>query len=69
MVWSKIHTFHYLNIPPGKLEHRIDSLSSLGHTTGEREASSFQPTIILDVTAVYRCFPKLLIKNPSKDCT
>ena len=61
-VWSKIHTlFHYLNIPPGKVEHRIDSLSSLGHITCEWEASSSQPTIIFDVTAVYPCFPKLLI--------
>ena len=53
VVWSKIHTFHYLNIPSGKLEHRIDSLSSLGHITCEWKASSSQPTIILDVIAVY----------------
>ena len=52
IIWSKIHTFHYLNIPPGKLEHRILSLS-LGHITCEWEASSSQPTIILDVIAVY----------------
>ena len=62
IVWSKIHTlFHYLNIPPGRLEHRIDSLSSLGHITYEWEASSSQTTIIPDVIAVYPCFPKLLI--------
>ena len=63
-MWSKIHSFHYLNIPPGKYEHRIKSLSSLGHITCEWEASSFQPTIILDVIAVYPCFHK---KNPIKD--
>ena len=46
----------------GKLEHRIDSLSSLGHIASEWEASSSQPTIILDVIAVvYPCFQKLLI--------
>ena len=48
-----IHLFHYLNIPPGKLEHRIGSLSSLGHIICEWEASPSQPTIILDVIAVY----------------
>ena len=56
-----IHLFHYLNIPPGKLEDRIGSLSSLGHIACEWEASSSQPTIILDVIVVYPCFPKLLI--------
>ena len=45
----------------GKLEHRIDLLSSLGHIASEWEASSSQPTIILDVIAVYLYFPKLLI--------
>ena len=52
----------------GKLEHRIDSLSSLGHIASEWEASSSQPTIIiLDVIAVYLCFPKLLsTKNQSR---
>ena len=58
----KLHTFfHYLNIPPGRLERRIDSLSSLGNITCEWKASSSQPTIFLDVIAVYPCFPKLLL--------
>jgi hypothetical protein len=43
---------------PGKLELRIDSLSSLGHITCEWEALSSQPTITLDAIAVYPCFPK-----------
>ena len=56
-----------LYIPPGKLEHRIYSLSSLGHISCELEASSSQPTITLDVIAVYPYFPKLLIyKNQSR---
>ena len=64
LLWSNIHTFHYLNIPPGKLEHRIDSLSSPGHINCEWEASSSQPIITFDVIAVvYPCFPKLLIKT------
>ena len=52
------------NIPisAGRLEHRIDPLSSLGHITCEWKASSSQPTIILDVIAVYPCFQKYLIK-------
>ena len=69
IVWSKIHTFHYLNIPPGKLEHITDSLSSLGHISCEWEASSSQSTIILYAIAVYSCFPKLLIKPNQKDRT
>ena len=61
IVWSKTHTFHCLNIPQGKLEHRIDSLSWHWHITCERKASLSQPTIIFDATVVYPCFPKLLI--------
>ena len=53
----------YLHIPPGKLEHIIDSLSSPEHITCEWKASSSQPTIILDVIAVYPCFQKDLIKS------
>ena len=54
-----IYTYH---IPPGKLGHIIDSLSSLRHVTCGWKSSSSQPTIILvDVTtAVYLCFQKLL---------
>ena len=66
IVWSKIHIFHYLNIPPSKLEHRIDSLSSLGYITCEWVASSSQPTIILDVIAVYPCFQNYSYKNQSR---
>ncbi|OEU06549.1 hypothetical protein FRACYDRAFT_254378 [Fragilariopsis cylindrus CCMP1102] len=47
----------------GRLEHRIDSLSSLGHITCEWKASSSQPTNILDVIAAYPCFQKYLIKS------
>ena len=56
--------YHYLHIPLGKLEHRIDSLSSLRHITCKWKAASSQPTILLDVIAVYPSFPKyLLIKT------
>ena len=66
--WSKIPTSsHYLNIPPGKLEYRINSLSSAEHITCEWEASSSQPTNILDIIAVYPCPPKLIILKPIKD--
>ena len=65
LLWSNIHTFHYLNIPPGKLEHRIDSLSSLDYVVYECEASSSQPTIILDVIVVYPCFQNYSYKNQS----
>ena len=54
----------HVHVPPGILEqHRIDSLSSLGHITCEWKASSSQPTITLDVISVYPCFQKYLIKS------
>ena len=61
IVWvQNIYISLLLYIPPGKLEHRIYSLSSLGHISCGLEASSFQTTITLDVIAFYPCFPKLL---------
>ncbi|OEU17919.1 hypothetical protein FRACYDRAFT_238349 [Fragilariopsis cylindrus CCMP1102] len=42
-----------INLCGCQLEHRIGSLSSLGHITCKWETSSSQPTIILDVIAVY----------------